>query len=104
VRSIRNAIERKRAVMALQRSEIRFRRLSESGIMGIGYFDTDGRITEANDAFLSMIGRSREDLSTSSVRWDHLVPRKWMPYLIKVRRGHHGTQAAGREDTAPGEP
>jgi len=84
VRSIRYAIERKRAVMALQRSEIRFRRLSESGIMGIGYFDTDGRITEANDAFLSMIGRSREDLSTSSVRWDHLVPPKWMPYLIKV--------------------
>jgi diguanylate cyclase (GGDEF)-like protein/PAS domain S-box-containing protein len=84
VRSIRYAIERKRAVQALQRSEIRFRRLSESGIMGIGYFDTDGRITEANDTFLSMIGRSWEDLLTGSVRLDRLVPLEWIPYMVKV--------------------
>jgi diguanylate cyclase (GGDEF)-like protein/PAS domain S-box-containing protein len=84
VRSIRYAIERKRDVEALQRSELRFRRLSESGIIGIGYFDTDGRITEANDAFLSMIDHSREDLLTGKVRWDRLVPLEWMPYMLKV--------------------
>jgi diguanylate cyclase (GGDEF)-like protein/PAS domain S-box-containing protein len=84
VRSIRYAIERKRAVEALQRSEIRFRRLSESGIIGISYFDTDGRITEANDAFLSMIGRSREDLLKGGVRWDNLVPAEWMPHMLKL--------------------
>ena len=84
VRSIRYAIERKRVVEALQRSEIRFRRLSESGIIGICYFDTDGRITEANDTFLSMIGCSREDLLTGRVRWDHLVPAEWMPHMLKV--------------------
>jgi diguanylate cyclase (GGDEF)-like protein/PAS domain S-box-containing protein len=84
VRSIQYAIERKRAIRALQRSELRFRRLSESGIIGISYFDIDGRITEANDTLLSMIGRSREDLSTGSVRWDSLVPRKWIPYMLKV--------------------
>ncbi len=83
-RSIRYAIERKRDVEALQRSELRFRRLSESGIIGIGYFDTDGRITEANDAFLLMIGHNREDLLTGKVRWDRLVPVKWMPYMLKV--------------------
>ncbi len=84
VRSIRYAIERKRAVEALQRSELRFRRLSESGIIGIGYFDTDGRITEANDTFLSMIGHSRKNLLAGKVRWDRLVPLKWMPHMLKV--------------------
>src|SRR5512135_3643110 len=34
VRSIRYAIERKRSLEALQRSEARFRRLSESGVIG----------------------------------------------------------------------
>jgi len=84
VRSIRYAIERKRAVEALQRSELRFRRLSESGTIGIGYFDTDGRITDANDTFLSLIGRSREDLSAGRVRWDRLVPPEWMPHMLKI--------------------
>ncbi len=91
VHSIRYAIERKRAVEALQRSELRFRRLSESGTIAIGYFDTDGRITDANDAFLSMIGRNREDLLTDSVRWDTLVPQEWMPHMLKVAKTFKAT-------------
>ncbi len=91
VRSIRYAIERKRVVEALQLSEMRFRRLSESGIIGIGYFDIDGRITEANDTFLAMIGRSREDLLTGRVRWDRLVPAEWMPHMLKVAEAFRTT-------------
>ena len=91
VHSIRYAIERKRAVEALQRSELRFRRLSESGTIAIGYFDTDGRITDANDTFLSMIGRTREDLLTDGVRWDRLVPPEWMPHMLKVAKAFKAT-------------
>ena len=91
VRSIRYAIERKRAVEAVQRSEMRFRRLSESGIIGIAYFGADGRITEANDTFLSMIGQRQEDLSAGSVRWDRLVPTEWKPYMFKVVEAYKTT-------------
>jgi DNA-binding response OmpR family regulator len=42
VRSIRYARERKRAIMELQASEARFRRLSESGVMGIAHFNLKG--------------------------------------------------------------
>jgi DNA-binding response OmpR family regulator len=63
VRSIRYARERKRVVMELQASEARFRRLSESGVMGIAYFDINGRVSDGNDTFLAMIqpGRAYEE-------------------------------------------
>src|SRR5271169_6162684 len=78
VRSIRYAIERKRSVEALRNSEARFRRLSESGIIGIAYFDTDGRVIDGNDKFLAMIGSNREELAAGRVRrWGRLVPPEW---------------------------
>jgi len=84
VRSIRYARERKRAIEALRASESRFRRLSESGVIGIAYFDTNGRISDANDTLLSMIGYSRKELAKGIVRWNRLLPPKWLPYMLKV--------------------
>jgi PAS domain S-box-containing protein len=59
---IRDLTERQASLEALRASESRFRRLSESGIIGIVRTDTAGNITEANDAFLSIVGYSQEDL------------------------------------------
>ncbi len=91
VRSIRYARERKRIIMDLQASESRFRRLSESGIIGIAYFDINGRISDANDTFLSMAGYSREELEKGIVRWDRLLPPEWRPYMLKVARAFKAT-------------
>jgi diguanylate cyclase (GGDEF)-like protein/PAS domain S-box-containing protein len=91
VRSIRYACERKRVIMELQASEARFRRLSESGIIGIAYFDIYGRISDGNDTFLEMIGYSREELEKDLVRWDHLLPREWVPDMRKVARAFIAT-------------
>ncbi|HTR77042.1 MAG TPA: response regulator [Gemmatimonadaceae bacterium] len=68
---------RQRAESALRVSEARFARLSESGIIGISIADTDGRIYEANDAYLEMLGYSREDLAAGLVHWSHLTPPEW---------------------------
>src|SRR5205085_2301925 len=46
---IRDLTERNRAADALLRSERRFRRLAESGIMGVVLSDTAGNIHEVND-------------------------------------------------------
>jgi PAS domain S-box len=48
--------ERKRAQEALQQSEARLRRLYESGLMGIVFWNREGMITEANDEFLRWSG------------------------------------------------
>jgi PAS domain S-box-containing protein len=60
-------VERKRAEEALHASEARFRRLADSGIVGIVLSDVDGNISDANDAFLSIVGYSREDLLAGRV-------------------------------------
>ena len=53
--------ERKRAEKALRESEAKIRRLVDANIIGIFIWDFEGRIIEANDAFLRMVGYDRED-------------------------------------------
>jgi two-component system cell cycle sensor histidine kinase/response regulator CckA len=62
---------------ALRRSETRYSRLIESGIVGTMIADTTGRILEANDAFLFMLDYSREELEAGKLRWDELTPPEW---------------------------
>jgi PAS domain S-box-containing protein len=59
---------------ALQQSETRFRRLADSGIIGITIHDLTGNIHEANDAYLKMIGYSRDELLRGDIRWADLTP------------------------------
>lgn len=62
---------------ALRESELRFRRLVESNIAGVTITDAGGTIHEANDAFLSLIGYSREDLEAKRIRWPDLTPSEY---------------------------
>lgn len=65
--------ERARIESALRASEARFRRLFESNMIGIMFWDLTGTVTEANDAFLEMVGYSREDLEEGKLRWDEIT-------------------------------
>ncbi|MBD1889924.1 response regulator [Coleofasciculus sp. FACHB-SPT9] len=69
--------EREQAFIALQESEARFRCLVESNIIGIIFADFRGNITEANDAFLQMVGYEREELPTGGLRWDEITPPEY---------------------------
>jgi PAS domain S-box-containing protein len=40
-------------------------------------WDLDGRITDANDAFLGMLQYRREDIVSGDVRWTDLTPSEW---------------------------
>ena len=66
--------ERKRAEEALREREARIRRLVESNIIGIFFWDTGGGISEANDALLQMVGYSRQDLLSGNVQWASMTP------------------------------
>jgi PAS domain S-box-containing protein len=39
--------------------------------------DLDGRIIEANDAFLRLVGYDREDIVSGRLRWAELTPPEW---------------------------
>lgn len=73
------AVERARAEEALRFSEARFRTALEIGTVGAIYFDMDGLLTDANDAFLRMGGYSRDDLESGNLTWQRLTPAEWMP-------------------------
>jgi PAS domain S-box-containing protein len=44
---------------------------------GILYADRDARITNANDAFLAMLGRSREEMERGELNWVEMTPSGW---------------------------
>ena len=74
IRGINHDItERKRAEAALRESELRFRRLTETNIIGVFVAQANGLIAEANSAFLNMLGYSREELGARLLRWDLLT-------------------------------
>src|SRR5580704_957488 len=64
---------RRRAEEALRASDARFRSLTRSNVMGILMVHQDGAITEANDAFLDLVGYSREEFQAGHLRWDKLT-------------------------------
>src|SRR5215467_5892638 len=54
-----------------------FRRLVDSNIIGIFSWNLDGRIVEANEAFLNITGYTRDDLLSGRLRWNELTPADW---------------------------
>ena len=74
---VRDMTERKRAEERLRTSEARLRRVLEIRTVGVVCFTFDGRITDANDAYLDMIGSTREDLAAGRLRYDNLTPPDW---------------------------
>jgi hypothetical protein len=77
VRESRVRESRRRAESSLLKSETRFARLAESGIVGINIADIHGNLHEANDAYLKMIGYTREDLLTGKLGWGDMTPPEW---------------------------
>src|SRR5258707_653040 len=69
--------ERKRTEETLREREAKIQRLVDSNIIGIFIWDFDGRILEANDEFLRMVGYDREDLLAGSIWWTDLTPPDW---------------------------
>jgi len=83
-RSIRYAIQQHRMIEALRsgeerlsdalrRSESRFRRLSDANMIGIIVANVYGRITEANDAFLGMVGYGRDEIGGEDLQWNAMT-------------------------------
>jgi PAS domain S-box-containing protein len=61
----------------LQEREARIRHLVDSNIVGIVFWDVQGRIIDANQAFLDMVGYAQEDLVSGRLRWTELTPAEW---------------------------
>ena len=57
--------------------DIKIRRLFDANIIGIIIWEVEGRILEANDAFLRIVGYDREDLASGRLHRTDLTPPEW---------------------------
>ena len=64
------SLENSRLYRDLAEREAKIRRLVDANIIGIFIWDFEGRILEANDAFLRMVGYDREDLVAGRMQLD----------------------------------
>jgi PAS domain S-box-containing protein len=77
VGALMDVTENTRLYRDLAEREARVRRLIDSNIIGIFVWEAEGRILEANDAFLHMVGYDRKDVVSGEVRWTDLAPAEW---------------------------
>jgi PAS domain S-box-containing protein len=71
------SLENARLNVELREREARVRRLVDSNIIGIVIWHVDGRVLDANEAFLRLVGYRREELVSGLVRWIDLTPPEW---------------------------
>jgi PAS domain S-box-containing protein len=71
------SLENTRLYRDLEEREAKIRRLFDANIVGIFIWNLEGEIIEANEAFLQVLGYSREDLFSGRVRWQDLTPAEW---------------------------
>jgi PAS domain S-box-containing protein len=71
------SLENTRLYRDLAEREARIRRLVESNIIGVYFWGLAGDITEANDAFLQIVGYSRQDLLSGNVAWAGMTPPEY---------------------------
>ncbi len=69
--------ERDRVHAALRASEKRYQQLLKSNIVGTMVVDWDGRVFDANDAFLGMMGYNRQDLEEGRVGGPAMTPPEY---------------------------
>lgn len=88
-----NALERRRVEEALRESEARFRRLYNANVVGMALGNFDGRIYDANDEYLRIVGRTRADLEAGQLNWwsytapeDRRLERRALSELIHTGR------------------
>jgi PAS domain S-box-containing protein len=70
---IEDITEEKRLAKALESSERRFARLRDTGPLAIYEEDADGVITNANAAFLTMVGYSEDDIAKGTLRTSSIL-------------------------------
>jgi PAS domain S-box-containing protein len=74
---VEDETRRAREQMVRRETEARFQRLIHSNIIGVILGEVDGRLSDANDAFLQMIGYTRTELEQGDLYWDHLTAPEW---------------------------
>lgn len=75
--SCRDITESKQAEVALRQSGARLRRIINSNMIGVLFWNAKGDIIDANARFLEIIGYSEEELRAGLICWTDLTPPEY---------------------------
>src|SRR5262249_8407110 len=78
------SLENTRLYRDLTDREGKIRRLVDANIIGIFVADLEGRVVQANDAFLRVVGYDRGDLDSGRLRRNELTPPEWRERDIRT--------------------
>lgn len=73
----RDITELKQVEAKLRESEAKFRRIVDSNMIGIIFWDINGKITDTNDAFLNMVKYTRDDMISGELNWAKITPPEY---------------------------
>jgi len=90
------SLDNSRLYRELQEREAKIRRLVDGNIIGVVIAEFAGPIIETNDAYLEMLGYTRDDLGAGRLRWDALTPPEWHAV---TQRAVAEIRATGRSTT-----
>jgi PAS domain S-box-containing protein len=76
--TVQDVTDRKEIEENLRRSERRFRRVIDSNMVGVVFWEADGTIHDANDAYLEIIGYTRDELTAGTLNWKKLTPPEYL--------------------------
>ena len=61
-----------------------FRRIMDTNLMGLMFTDSAGAVTDANEAFLQMLGYSRDELTRGEIDWKRITPPEHQPQSARA--------------------
>lgn len=73
----RDISERRASEQRVRQTEQQLTQLAKSDVIGVLFGDIQGRIRDANNEFLRIIGRSRAELESGALSWRDLSPSKY---------------------------
>jgi PAS domain S-box-containing protein len=81
---------RKTIAEELRHTAARYRRVVDSNLIGICFWDGTGQVVDANDAYLALLGYDRRDLESGLLKHESLTPPEWRPVtnttLLEIRQ------------------
>ncbi len=83
---VQRTAELHRERQLVERTEARLRELDRSGLVGIMLTDFDGRVSDANDTLLDLLGFTRDELDRGDLDWRRLTPPEWMGVAVNAVR------------------
>jgi len=75
----------KHVEQSLVESEARFRRLTQSNLIGVAINDLSGQVGEANDMFLHIVGYDRDDLASGRVQLGTMTPPEYFRHDARAQ-------------------